>query len=115
MVAVYNERTGVELTARYFNQSGPTVPVTAHWRLDCQTTGQLLQDWTEVSVVVENGPTGLPVNVYSDIDISSTLNRILRNSNGRETKVVTVSAGKDTDREFNVEYPYVIKNIRSRT
>jgi hypothetical protein len=115
MAAIYNERTGVELSALFFNVDGPTIPTSASWRLDCQTTGVVLSDWQALNLVTVSGPTGAPVKVYADFSTTAEMNRIVRNSNARETKTVMVSANLGEDNEFNQEYSYVVKNVRGRT
>jgi hypothetical protein len=110
-----NERAGVELQTDFadsFNQ--PTVPVSVHWRLDCETTGNVLRDWTEITPTVETDESGLS-KVYATIDIPGSLNAIQSNRNYREKKTLWVVAGKDTEREYSETYEYWIMNRRGRT
>ena len=111
---VYNERTGVELNAHFSDAlNSPTVPSTVHWRLDCEATGTVLRDWTEVTPVTVQDETGL-VDVYATVEVPASLNAIQRSGSARELKTLLISAAKDGDGEYNETYQYYVKNLRGR-
>lgn len=111
---VINERSGVEFTAHFADARDiPTVPVTVHWRLDCESTGTVLQPDTEVTPVTVTDESGI-VDVYVTINVPGSLNTIQGNGNWRELKTLLVIAAKDTDGEYSQEYQYYVKNIRGR-
>ena len=98
-VPTFHENSGVEFTAEPEDwQGGAALPTTLHWKLSCDTTSKVLQDWTSLT-------TGTSVT----IEIPGSLNKIQDRSNQRETKVLLVVADKDTDREYSEEFPYYVK------
>ena len=112
---VYDEGDGVELRVRLFDASKvrPAVPATVHWRLDCDTTGRQLQDWTDLIVETVTGISGL-AQVYVDVDVDGQLNDIQQNGNSSEQKTVQVVADKDTPRQFSGLFTYRVRNRRGR-
>jgi hypothetical protein len=116
MKKVFNELSGVELEVRFTAaDDGPSIPETVHWRLDCATTGQSLQEWTEETpVVVMDDLCTSVAKCYVEIEIAGSLNVIQNDRNSREDKVLMVVADKDGDREFSQTLVYSIKNTRQR-
>lgn len=109
------ERAGIQDTS-YFTRAStnqPLVPITVHWRLDCETTKQQLQDWTQVNPVSVFGPSGLK-SAYVEIDIDGALNAIQNNRNSRELKKLWVACNKDLPNEFNDYTTYWVVNGRGR-
>lgn len=78
----------------------PTAPVTLRWRLDCQTTGYTLIDWTTAT------PTSL-----LEVTIPAEMNRIINARNRIERKVFTVEANAGTDEAFTHEELYEVRNL----
>jgi hypothetical protein len=114
-VDVFNERAGVEVIADFSDSFGlPTIPPTAHWRLDCDTTGVVLQDSTEVTPTAVTDETGLS-RVYATVNVPGSLNAIQNNRNSREKKTLWIIAAMGTDREFSEVYEYWVMNRRGRT
>lgn len=110
-----NERSGVEFDARFFaTGDSPTVPTSAHWRLDCETTGTAVVDWTAVTPVVEMDDLGNIASCYVRIEIAGASNAILDAANRRETKSLLVVADKDLPREYSTLYQYSVRNLRGR-
>ena len=106
-----SERNGLEFTAKFFDhENQPAVPATVHWRLDCQTTGANLVDWTEETPVATYDDFGDAVDVSVEVEIPASANAIQQDSNRREIKELTVTAGKDTDREYSETITYVVVN-----
>jgi len=117
MAITINERAGLEYDARFFDSAKrPALPATAHWRLDCETTGRVLQDWTELAVQSSTGATGLVTSVFALIEIDGSLNAIQSNKNARELKTLLIVANKDLPREYSVNppYQYYVRNNRGR-
>ena len=111
----YNERSGVEFRVHFTDSyDAPTIPETAHWRLDCEETGTVLQDWTVATVTTESDETGI-VDVYATIEIPSSLNAIQRSNSTKELKTLLVVANKDQSSEFSETLQYYVKNLRGRS
>lgn len=112
---VLNEKSGLEHRAHFSDTFGaPTIPATVHWRLDCQTTGTVLQDWTEVTPVTVSDETGI-TDVYALIEIPGALNAIQSDSNPRELKTLLVVAAKDQPSEYSEVLSYYVRNLRGRS
>ena len=108
-----NERTGIELTVSFFDrEETPAIPVTAHWRLDCVTTGKVLQDWTEFAPIVNYDDLGNLSSVNAEVEVDAALNVIQKDQNKREVKELTVSAALDTPREYAASVQYTVLNRR---
>lgn len=111
----YNEHSGVEIEAAFFDAAGnPTQPNTVYWRLDCETTNTVLQDFTELTVSAEPAADG-SYCYCAQIDIAGSLNAIQKNKHAQEQKKLLVVANKDAAGEFSQEYRYVVKNLRGRS
>jgi hypothetical protein len=116
MIPVYNERAGVEYRVHLFDEFNlPAIPETVHWRLDCETTGTQLADWTLVTPETVARVGGGYKEVYVDIEIAGPLNAIQKDRNKRELKKLWVVCNKDQAREFNRDTQYEIRNLRGRT
>lgn len=110
---VINERSGVEFTAHFEDAAGnPTVPPSVHWRLDCESTGKVLQSDTAIDPVTVTDESGI-VDCYVTVNIPGSLNTI-QGGDWRELKTLLVIAAKDTDGEYSQEYQYYVRNIRGR-
>jgi hypothetical protein len=116
MTPTYNEKAGVELKARFYEQDQrtPAVPNSIHYRIDCETTNQTLLDWTELSPSTIADAVKL-LEVYVEIDIPGSLNAIQKDRNSRELKKVLVVSNKDTASEYSEEYEYYVRNVRGRS
>lgn len=107
---VYKDGDGVECKAWFESvPNEPAVPLSAHWRLRCLTSGTVLQDWTELTPV-EVYENGVRTGVYAIIEIDGTLNAIRDATLRRETKQLQVVAAKGTPRQRSEWYEYAIAN-----
>src|SRR6266581_2004487 len=85
MVPTLNEGSRCFVKAKFLDRTGtPQIPTSLDYRIDCETTGQTIRDWTSMT----------PASVV-DITIDATLNLILFRNNPIERKVVTVRANAD--------------------
>jgi len=106
-----NERNGLEFTAKFYDhENAPAVPASVHWRVDCQTTGTVLKDWTEETPVATYDEFGDPVEVSVLVELAASINAIQEDRNSREIKELTISAGKGSDREFSETITYIVVN-----
>lgn len=96
------------------SESGPTIPATAHWRLDCVTSDKTLVGWTAASVQSQSNAFGL-IESWITIEIPGSVNAIQDESNKREEKQVLIVADRDTDREYSEVVPYYVRQVRGRT
>lgn len=95
------ERSLLRIRARLLDPDDvPTVPNTLRYRLDCQTTGTTLIDWTDVS----------PVSLL-EVTVPADTNRIINTRNKVERKVFTVDANTGTADAFTCEELYEVKNL----
>lgn len=80
----------------------PTAPSTAHYRIDCKTTGTVITSLTTLT----------PASSI-EIPISGTENRIIDQSNHEESRELTVfttfNSGQD---EANSAVRYTVENLR---
>jgi len=114
-VITINERTGMEIEARFFDaDDAPTAPTTVHWQLICDTTNQTVQDWTLVASTQEVDEFGQITGVRVDIQIPGPLNAIQKNGNRKELKRLIVAANKDEAGEYSEEYAYYVRNLPGR-
>lgn len=111
----YNEKSGVEFEASFFDADGnPTPPGAVMWRLDCETSQTVLRDFTSVDWVESVGPDGQPIYTAL-IEVPGSLNAIQKNGNAQELKKLLVVANKDQDDEYSEEYRYTVRNLRGRS
>jgi len=97
------------------DEEEPITPGTAHWRLDCSTTGNLIQDWTPVAVIEVYDDFGVITQSYSLINIPAELNVMQDRCNVRELKRLLVAADLDTSSEFKKQASYYVNNLQGRT
>lgn len=110
----YNERSGIELDAEFFDANGAaTPPNTVHWRLDCDTTRRVLQGDTAEDAVFSVNTDGVD-SWTARIEIPGALNAIQSQRNATELKKLLVIANKDTATEYSQEFSYYVKNLRGR-
>jgi hypothetical protein len=84
-VPTLNEGSRCFVKAKFFdNQERPQIPTSLSYKVQCETTGTLLQDWTSVT-------PGTQV----EVQIDATLNSIVNRRNPIERKVVTFLANAD--------------------
>lgn len=85
--------------------SVPSTPTTLEYRIVDVTNERVVRDWTEI----------VPASTFS-IDIVASDNAIYQDGHRPfqrfEERVVTVSANRGTDIQFNTEVRYLIKNLR---
>ena len=111
----HNEKSGVEITADFFDASGtPTLPTTAHYWVGCKTTNKQLLDFTSTTIQSETTPAG-DTRYFSTVNIPGSLNAIQSNRNRQEVKTVLIVANKDLDGEYSQEYQYVVRNLQGRS
>jgi hypothetical protein len=85
MVPTLNEGSRCFIRAKFFDKTEmPQVPSSVSYRIDCETTGQQVQDWLDVT----------PAAVI-EITVTATQNAIISNRNPVERKVVTFKANAD--------------------
>jgi hypothetical protein len=84
-VPTLNEGSRCFIKAKFSdNKEQPQIPTSLSYRVQCETTGTLLQDWLAVT----------PDTVV-EVQIDATLNKIVNRRNVIERKVVTFQANAD--------------------
>ena len=84
-VPTLNEGSRCFIKAKFYdNQARAQIPNSIAYRVDCETTGTLIQDWTPVTP-----------DVQVEVQIDATLNKIINQRNPLERKVVTFLANAD--------------------
>jgi len=84
-VPTLNEGSRCFIKAKFFDKNGlAQIPTSVAYRVDCETTGTLIQDWTTVTP-----------DVQVEVQINATLNKIINQRNPLERKVVTFLANAD--------------------
>jgi hypothetical protein len=105
---------GIEFKARFFsgNVKALVIPGKAEWRLECDTTGTLLQDWTEATLVTDV-VEGVINEAYAQIDVDGSLNALCGDGK-QETKRLLVSADRGTARQASEEFSYNVRMLAKR-
>lgn len=99
------ERSFLPVTFVFKDSRGvPRVPDTVHYKLVCLTTDTVLVDWTTLTPAAS-----------LDLEIGSSLNRIIDDANPAERKELTVEANQDTERAWNQVATYRVLNGRGRS
>lgn len=80
------------------NKSSP--PASLRYRVDCQSTGTVLRDWT----VLTAAPSGR-------LEITPSDNRIVNQLNTSERRAITMEADFDTDDAVKSEVRYTVRNL----
>jgi len=84
-VPTLNEGSRCFIKAKFFDNTGKQqIPSSVSYRVDCETTGTLIQDWTSVTP-----------DVQVEVQINATLNKIVNQRNDIERKTVTFLANAD--------------------
>lgn len=84
-VPTLNEGSRCFVKAKFFDRANiPQIPTSVQYRIDCETTGKNLLDWTFVT----------PDTVI-EITVDATSNAIVNRRNPIERKVLTVKANAD--------------------
>lgn len=78
-----------------------TAPTTAHYRVDCLTTGQQITDWTALSAAAS-----------IEITITATETQILEDSSRLETKQITVQADQGLSTQVNGKTIFKVRNLQ---
>lgn len=103
MVPTLNEGSRCFIKAKFFDKNqSPQIASSLQFRVDCETTGQAVLDWTTItpSAVVE-------------IQIDATLNSIINRRNSIERKVVTFKANADPpESAFTEAQSYDLINLQ---
>lgn len=96
------EGSSFTATAYFRSGSSSDTPSTAKYRVDCLTSGNVLQDWTTLTPATS-------VN----ITMTHAFNAIQNQGNAKEKKQLTVSADYGTSTETRDVQTWIVKNIRN--
>ena len=108
-IPTFPQKSGIEGNFAFESVTGEAaLPGSAHWRLTCETTGRVLQDWTAASIATETSG-GAVTRVSVTVEVPGSVNVLSDSSNSRETKTLTICADKDTDREYSEDFQYYLK------
>ena len=103
------QRSGLELNAEFQSIEGAAaLPSTAHWRLTCETSGRVLQDWTAATLSAET-TAGTVTRVSVTVEIPGSLTALCDPSSQRELKLCTIVADKDGPREYSEDFPFYVR------
>jgi len=95
------EGSSFNATASFRSGAAASAPSTAKYRVDCITTGKVLQDWTSLTVAAS-----------VTIAMTATFNAIQNQNNRSEIKQLTVETEEDTTTQTRESRTYVVENIR---
>ena len=96
-----NELSRAVITVRPIDRNGAVfIPGTARYRLDDFTSREAIVAWTSLTPATE-----------MTITIPAASNTILRSSNAREKKILTVETDAGTTSAHVEEYAYWVKNL----
>lgn len=103
MVPTLNEGSRCFIKAKFFDKlQAPQIASSLQYRVDCETTGTVILDWTTVT----------PASTV-EVQIDATLNTIISRRNRVERKVVTFLANADPPQgAFTGEQKYDLVNLQ---
>lgn len=105
MATQINERSRLPITIRFLDGNFVLCPPQiAKYRIDCQTTGQVILDWTTV-------PYGATVIVT----VTPSQNAIIDDHNRFETKVMAVEANCELESQYVDSFTWKVKNLQGFT
>jgi len=78
-------------------------PGTRKYRIDCLTTGTVIEDWTDFDTSIETG------RGYSFVVVPNS-NRIIDRSNATEKRLITIAGDKGTAIESRDNIQYIVNN-----
>ncbi|EGW55169.1 hypothetical protein [Candidatus Endoriftia persephonae] len=100
-VTAVNEGSPAWLTIAFTDRDGqPAAPSSAVYRIDCLSTGTEVQPDTPLS----------PMGESVELELTSTMNRIIDQTNREEWRLVTVKASF-SDGTINDRTEYAVKNL----
>lgn len=95
------ERSTAYLAVSFIDKAGePAAPLTVQYRIDCDTTGEVVRDWTDVSAA----PT-------VEIVLTAAENAMRNPSNRNERRTVTVIGSYGGDDQVRDRTAYYIHNL----
>lgn len=105
-VPTLNEGSRCFIRAKFFDKNQvPQIPSSLMYRVDCETTGTTILDWTTVT----------PAQSL-EVQIDATLNNIINQRNDIERKVVTFKANADPpSNAFTEVQEYDLINLQGIT
>jgi hypothetical protein len=103
MLSEVNEDTTAYLTVAFLDKDGAQeAPSSLTYRIDCLTNGQEVK-----------GDTALTPGGSVEITLSAADNAIISQTNGVETRVVTVEASYGASDGLKAEYKYNVRNLKN--
>ena len=96
------EGSSFNATAYFRSGDAASAPTTARYRVDCLTTGKILQDWASIATPAAN----------NTIAMTATFNAIQNQNNRSEIKQLTVETEEGTDAQTRESLTYLVENIR---
>jgi len=100
-----SERSRLRVAIKFSDYAwANVVPDTVRYRIDCQTTGQQILDWTDAS----------PAAVLT-VTVTPDQNAIINDANRYEDKVMAVECNVGTDTQFIDNYTWRVKNLQGYT
>lgn len=103
---VLNESSVCWIKAKFFTRFDlAQIPSAVQYRLDCETTGQVILDWTTVTTAAA-----------LEVEVTAVQNVIINDRNLVERKVMTVMANSDSTTErFNDQIKWDVLNQQGQT
>lgn len=86
----------------YDDANDPTVPRAMKYRIDCETTGETVREWTSVSPAAD-----------VTVQVTAEDNRIIDDRNAKEVRTMTVVIDDDLDTQFvsPIPFQWAITNV----
>jgi hypothetical protein len=98
----YNEGQSHTVTFTFLNNGVPASPLTARYRIDCLTTGNVIKDWT----VIES-----PGQVQT-VAVGPSDNRIINQRNESERRQMVMQTNFDTEEQSVSDSEWTVKNLQ---
>lgn len=102
----HKERSKLPIVVTYYDGDNVrVVPTAARYRIDCDTTGNIVSDWVDYT----------PSGTSDTIEVTPEQNAIIVNSNPNERKVLSVETEPGTDDQVTDTFEWLVVNKRGIT
>ena len=111
-----NELSSFDYPVRFYDEEDqPFSPTTVHWRVYCETTDTVVQDWTAATSVAETDEVGNVTAYRADITVTGPMNALQKPNNAKELRHLLVVSNKDEDDELSQDFPYTVRKVPGRS
>ena len=97
------ERSTGRVTLTFLNEEGnTTTPISARYRIDCLTSGQVIREWTDLTALSPS----------MTITLTEEDNRIIASTNPEETRELVLDYASATGNKLKGVARWTVQNLR---